>query len=70
MRAADGTCGDFGHGGSYGFGVALAAPLTWVLAYLLRPDRNQWDPHELHVLEPLRSGLAGVISLSDSPRCL
>jgi hypothetical protein len=28
----------------YGFGVALvfAAPLAWVLAYLLRPVRNQW----------------------------
>jgi hypothetical protein len=28
----------------YGFGVALlvAAPLTWVLAYMLRPVRNQW----------------------------
>ncbi|MET3923207.1 hypothetical protein [Arthrobacter sp. UYEF20] len=28
----------------YGFGVSLvfAAPLAWVLAYLLRPVRNQW----------------------------
>jgi hypothetical protein len=28
----------------YGFGAALlfAAPLAWVLAYLLRPVRNQW----------------------------
>ncbi|MCD5342182.1 hypothetical protein LR392_08100 [Arthrobacter sp. AK04] len=28
----------------YGFGVALvfAAPLAWVLAYVLRPVRNQW----------------------------
>lgn len=28
----------------YGFGVPLvvAAPLVWVLAYLLRPVRNQW----------------------------
>jgi hypothetical protein len=28
----------------YGFGVALlfAAPLAWVLAYLLRSVRNQW----------------------------
>jgi hypothetical protein len=28
----------------YGLGVALmfAAPLAWVLAYLLRPVRNQW----------------------------
>jgi len=28
----------------YGFGVSLvfAAPLAWVLAYLMRPVRNQW----------------------------
>jgi hypothetical protein len=28
----------------YGFGVSLvvAAPVAWVLAYLLRPVRNQW----------------------------
>lgn len=28
----------------YGYGIALvfAAPLAWVLAYLLRPVRNQW----------------------------
>ena len=28
----------------YGFGVSLvvAAPLAWVMAYLLRPVRNQW----------------------------
>lgn len=28
----------------YGFGVSLvfAAPMAWVLAYLLRPVRNQW----------------------------
>ena len=28
----------------YGFGIALvfAAPLAWVLAYALRPVRNQW----------------------------
>lgn len=47
--ARDGTdtgyvWGLLGMGVFYGFGVALvfAAPLAWVLAYLLRPVRNQW----------------------------
>lgn len=36
--------GVLGMAAFYGFGVALlaAAPLAWVLAYLLRPVPNQW----------------------------
>ena len=38
------VCGLLGMAVLYGFGVALvfAAPLAWVLAYVLRPVRNQW----------------------------